>query len=98
MASRRCLGVLVESLRAVAPLQVLAVQRDLPGALARRLRSEDPFELLRQRLVLDQHALLAVEPGGARIQVVAADEQSPSVDGECLRVQGRAGRSEQAGV
>ena len=45
----------------------------------------------RDSWVLDQDALLAIEPRRSRIEVVAADEYNPRVDGQRFRVQARTG-------
>src|SRR5262245_25907835 len=90
------LGISIESLRTVAPAQLVVHARHLPGTLRGDLSSEDRLELARERGALHEHALLAVEPGGARIEVVAADEQRPPVYGERLGVQARTGGPEHA--
>src|SRR5688572_33396710 len=91
-------GIAVEGLGPVAPAELVVDQRHLPGALWRRLLGEDRLELPSERRTLEHHALLAVEPGRARIEVVAADKERPPIHRQRLGVQARARGTEQARV
>src|SRR5205085_1209416 len=83
----RRLRILATDALVVGPAQFSRLAGHVPGVAARRLRLEDRAKLFDERRALDEHALLAVEPGRARVEVVAADEQRLVVDGETLRVQ-----------
>jgi hypothetical protein len=81
--------VAVQSLHVVRPLQIPCFATHAPRTLTRRLPVEQLLELLRQHRILDQYSLLAIQPGRARIQVVAADKQRAAVGDESLGMQSR---------
>ena len=101
-ACMRCdkggLRLLARDALVVGPAKFARLARDPPRVGAGGLRFEDRAKLRDQRGTFHQHALLAVEPGRARIEVVAADEQGFLVDRQRLGVQAGAGRAEQARV
>ena len=74
-------------MEAVGPMQLARVERDAPRVRACGLPVEYLFELHRERLALREHALFAVQPGRAWIEVVAADEERTAVDRERLGMQ-----------
>jgi hypothetical protein len=74
------MGLVVEALLTVGPLQLVCVDVNAPCAVARCLSLEYLFELQCERLALRDHALLAVQPGRAWIEVVAANEERATVD------------------
>ncbi len=83
-------GVAGEGLHAIGPLQAaLAIQGDVPGARRSRLPREQRRQAGRQRRMLDEDTLLAVERGRARIEVVGADEDGPVIDHHRLGMQAR---------
>ena len=63
-----------QGLAAVVPAQFARVERHLPGS-TRGDCGEDFARTAPPMSILDQHALLAVQPGRARIEVVAAYEK-----------------------
>ena len=81
----------VELFRAVAPAKRIVVERNLPGPGTCRLLGKNLFQLVRDSWVLDQDALLAIEPRRSRIEVITADEYESRVDGQRFRVQARTG-------
>lgn len=80
----------IESLVAVAPALLAAFQRDFPGTLSCGLAVKDRLELFSEDRVLHQHALLAIQPGRSRVEIVAADKQRLAVDRNRLGMQARA--------
>ena len=68
------LGIRIKRLGAVRPLEVARLKGHLPGVLPIDLHRVYRTELVCQHLVLDQHTLLAVQPCGPWIEVVAAQE------------------------
>src|SRR5688572_32692986 len=91
-----CLRIGVVTEFAVIPMQIIAGKCDLPGPVAVCLQRENLRQLPGQDRVFDQHALLAVQPGGAWVEVVTADKADAPVSRQCLGMQAGPGRSPDA--